>query len=425
MATDFTPHTDKQEAAIYSTKKILALATGIQYGKTTVGSLRMKRAMFEHHDETDNFIITAPTYKIMQQSTLPSFLSIMKGCGEFSKVDAVFRMRGGGTCYFRTGTEPDSIVGITNVRHVWGDEAGKFSLYFWENMQGRAAFMDCPITLTTSPYSLNWFYKEIIREVKRGRRDADVELIQAASTENPYFPLAEYERRRKLMDPRRFNMMFGGQFDRMEGLVYDCWDDTENYVDAFQLPIGTQYFGGIDWGYTHPFVLKIRAITPGGQHFGVSEFHQTQLTISDIVKSVYCDPSQPANIAELQAAGVPAVGAINDIRKGIDKHYELIKSRNYKEFRGRNPYSADERDSYHYPEEADAKPDKDVKEKLPVDQDNHCMDVDRYVTVMTYRGHEKRVPMVPVEAKKSNPRTSIGIPTAKRSRVHVHSEDFS
>jgi len=436
VSVEFTPHTDKQEQAIYSTKKILALATGIQYGKTTVGSLRMKRAMFQHCDPTDNFIICAPTYKIMAQSTLPSFLTTMQGCGTFSKVDAVFKMKGGGTCYFRTGTEPDSIVGITNVRHVWGDEAGKYSLYFWENMQGRAAFMNCPITLTTSPYSLNWFYKEIIREVKRGKRDADVELIQAASTENPYFPIAEYERRKKLMDPRRFNMMFGGQFDRMEGLVYDCWSDEENYIDMFQLPMGTRYFGAIDWGYTHPFVLKIRAITPSGQHFGVSEFHQTQLTITDIVKickqkhqifdlqAVYCDPSQPSNIAELCANGIPAIGAINNIRKGIDVHYELIKSRMYKEFRGRNPYSADERDSYHYPEEQDVKPDQDIKEKLPVDQDNHCMDVDRYLSVMTHKTHEKRIPTVPNEAKKKNPSHSIGVPTARRSRITHHSEDF-
>ena len=33
---------------------------------------------------------------------------------------------GGGKVWCRTGTDPDSIVGITNVRAIWGDEAGLF-----------------------------------------------------------------------------------------------------------------------------------------------------------------------------------------------------------------------------------------------------------------------------------------------------------
>lgn len=49
-----------------------------------------------------------------------------------NKINA-FRMHGGGTCWFRTETDPDSIVGIPRVRHIWGDEAGKYRLYFWEN----------------------------------------------------------------------------------------------------------------------------------------------------------------------------------------------------------------------------------------------------------------------------------------------------
>lgn len=116
----FKPHSDKQDQAIFSKKKIVILATGIQFGKTTVGALRTKLAMHKHRDESDNFLITAPTYKILQQATLPEFLRVMKGLGEYSKGDAVFKMYNGGTAYFRTGTDPDSVVGITNVRHCWG-----------------------------------------------------------------------------------------------------------------------------------------------------------------------------------------------------------------------------------------------------------------------------------------------------------------
>lgn len=77
-------------------------------------------AMHKYTAETDAFIVAAPTYKIMQQATLPEFLKVMRGFGEYHKGDAMFKMNNGGTCYMRTATDPDSVVGITNCRSIWG-----------------------------------------------------------------------------------------------------------------------------------------------------------------------------------------------------------------------------------------------------------------------------------------------------------------
>ena len=147
-----------------SDKLITLCGTGIQWGKTMTGAVRLKVAMHKFTDPTDAFILMAPNYKIMQQSCLPAFLRIMDGLGTYNKVEAAFHMNGGGICYMRTATDPDAIVGITNVRHIWADEAGLYSLYAWENMQARASFKEAQITLTTSPYSLNWVYKELIKK---------------------------------------------------------------------------------------------------------------------------------------------------------------------------------------------------------------------------------------------------------------------
>lgn len=163
----FKPHSLKQEQALFSTKPITICSTGIQWGKSTVGAMFIKKLMHTFTDSRDNFLITAPTYKIMQQATLPEFLRVMEGCGEYNKGDAVFKMHHGGTCWLRTGTDPDSVVGITNVRGVWGDEAGLFSLYFHENIQARASIKEAPIIYTTSPYSLNWIYTDYIRPKDR------------------------------------------------------------------------------------------------------------------------------------------------------------------------------------------------------------------------------------------------------------------
>ncbi len=414
----FEAHSAKQEAALFCEKPILVLGTGTQWGKTSVGALRMKMMMHQFTDPLDNFIITSPSFPTMAQSTLPPFLRMMEGYGRHDKKENCFRMHNGGTAWLRTESDPDSIIGITNVRHIWGDEAGKYRLYFWENIQARADFCGCGIDLTTSPYSLNWIHKELIKPHRAGLRP-DVLMVQAASWENPYHSLHDPARRaakQATMDPRRFKMIYGGEWGRMEGLVYDCWDDDENLCQATDLPPGTRFVGGIDWGYyPDPFVLKVRAITPEGKQYGVSEFVKLRLTPTDIgqtvcnvartwgMERIWADPSQPGLIEEInriliaQKIKCIVLPADNDITRGIGLHYELIKTRKYKEFIGACPHSADERETYHYPEEKDLKPDENSKELKPVDQDNHCMDNDRYISIMEYRSVQRRTPFVPGE----------------------------
>lgn len=397
----FEVHSPKQEQALFGFEdhgySITLATTGIQWGKTITLVHWLKMQMHKHTAKDDNFILCSPSYPILSQSTLPPFLSIMDGLGRYDKKYQCFEMNGGGTCWFRTGTKPDSIVGITNVRAIAGDECGLFSLYFWENIQGRAAFKGAPIYLGTSPYSLNWIFKEIVRpKLRDPSARPDVLWVHARSDENPYFPKARYEDRKATMDPRRFNMMFGGRFDRMEGLVYRDFSDRDNIVDYSPLPLYTKYVAGVDWGHTHPFVIKVRAITPDGTHYDVAEFYKTGLSAKDMVeagrqmtrswgiKIFYADPARPDLIQDFNSAGLPCVGANNDILDGIEHHRDLIRTKRYKIIRGMCPHTEDELETYHYPDPKDLKPDQDDLEPLPVDKDNHCMDADRYISRSTH-----------------------------------------
>lgn len=424
-------HSDKQEQIIFSEAKDTVAVTGTQFGKSQGGALWLKLQTHRFTSPKDNFLMTAPSYKIMQQSMLPYFLECMRGFGEYTKSDAAFKMYSGGTVFMRTNTDPDSIVGIPNVRAYWGDEAGKYTLYFWENIRARVASKGARTLLTTSPYTMNWLWRDIIKPKLDGKLK-DIALIRAASWENPYHSLHDPEvrfREEARMDPRRFAMIYGGEFGKMQGLVYDCWDDDENYVHAFELPMGTRYLAGVDWGYTDPFCLKIRAITPDGMQYGISEFYKARLSPSEIIKiakhkrQIYpierfvCDPSQPAMIEEFNRNGLPAVKAQNDIKAGIGVHYDLIKSRKYKEFIDACPYSKDERELYHYPEPKDLGPDDKQKELLPVDANNHSQDVDRYLS-MEARTFIKEKPLKP--QKSTNPFDAI----LKQSR-NSHTENFS
>lgn len=387
---------------------------------TQTGAIRMKIRMHQYTDEEDNFIIAAPSYKIMQQSTLPAFLKIMDGLGTYNKVEACFKMHGGGTCYMRTATEPDSIVGIRNVRHIWIDEAGKVSLYFWENAVARSAFRDCQIDLTSSPYSFNWVFKEIVRpKMKNSSALPNVDLIQAASWDNPYFPMGTIEHAKQTMDPRRFGALFGGLWEKQVGLVYDCFDENENVCNAVELPTGTKFVAGIDWGFTHPFAMHIRAITPTNMHYQVGEVHKSGLTITQIVdicrqkqivfniEKFYCDPAQPAHIEELCRNGMAAVAADNNVQLGIDRHYELIKTRRFKIFKGVAPHALDEYEVYRYAEADEISPNKDLKDRGPVKQNDDACDAARYTSIMTYTGNKRVAPKVPEEKKREFSDTTL------------------
>ena len=439
----FEPHSLKQNQAILSNKRILLLATGTQWGKTSVGAIRMKMKTHEFTSKHDNFLITAPSYKTMHQSTLPAFLNYMEDCGTYDKKFDVFRLNTGGNVYCRTETDPDSIVGITNIRHVWSDEAGKYRLYFWENIQARADFCGAGIDLTTSPYSMNWVAKELIFPTQKGSR-TDVEYITAASWDSKYHSLHDPIRRQlkeSTMDSRRFNMIYGGEFGQMAGLVYDCFLENLHICEPIRLPEGTKYYGGIDWGYTDPFVISIRALTPTGLQYKVSEFYKTGLTPSEMivaakqkmtifnVEKFYADPSRPEYIEAFNRERIPTVKADNNIRIGIDAHYELIQSGRYKIFKNTSPYTIDEYASYHYPEEKDLGPDDDSKEILPVDAGNHTMDTERYLSMaLRSKSIDRHSPRVPNDSMSDKIRQDHNLRIKflkKLKKNNPGSEDFS
>ena len=370
------------------------------------GAVRCRRMLHRFTSPNDAFIVAAPTYPIMQQATLPTFLEFCGDLGEYHKGDKIFETYWGAQVYFRTGTVGDSVVGIRNTRHIWIDEGGLCSLYFWENLQGRAAPKEATIDITTSPYSLNWVYKELIKPALEGKRD-DVCLVQAQSRENPYFPEAEYLLRKKTMDPRRFNLMFGGEWGRREGIVYDCLSDIENITEMSRLPPGMRYFAGIDWGYTQEFSLVVIACD-GDDIYVVANVKKSRLTMSSIkdlvgqfqkmlnIELFLCGPDQPGSIRELNMVpGVRAAPAINDILAGIGVVYDLILARKLKFVEGKCDYVLDELEMYHFPEPKDVGVDKDEKEQNPVKQNDHSLDALRYVVVTTRNILTMRGPFTP------------------------------
>ncbi len=176
---------------------------------------------------------------------------------------------------------------------------------------------------------------------------------------------------------------------------------------------------------------------PNGRRFQISETYKSGLTINDIVtickqkkdifniEKFYCDPSQPGYIEELNRNGLPAVGAVNDIRPGVDYVYELIKTRQLKLIKGSSPHTIDELETYHYPEPDDLKPDQSTKEQKPVGQNDHALDAVRYVSVMTkHIGAMRRAPINPEENKPKDAYDRLKLIRTKK-RSGQGTEDWS
>lgn len=398
----------KQAEFFHLTNKINIFSGGIQSSKTTTGALRfLYKGLLAHRSPDDNFVIAADVYKTLHQATIPTF---KRYCGQFGTINeakAEFKTHWGSTVYFRTGKIPDSAEGIPNVRRVWLDEGGKVTRYFWENLEGRAARLEAPVDITTTPYAMNWLGK-MVQAHRKGQRP-DVSLVHCRSIESPYFSRVEYERQKKLLDPRRFRMKYDGDFGQMEGLVFDLYEECLIPTRPLE---GATYYAGIDWGYyPDPFCVVIRAVDRDGKHYRVSEYYKHHLTVFDIAnvmksfhalykfKRVVCDPSQPASIEALCREGVPASPANNEIRLGIDTHYRLMKEGRFFIFEDANPMGVDEYATYHYREEKELGQDDDRKEKdaMPVDSNNHGIDADRYLTMeIEGYGSEKKVPTAPI-----------------------------
>jgi PBSX family phage terminase large subunit len=375
----------KQGKAFFSEAKVTLCTAGIQSGKTTVGALWFRRQVSKWKGGGNNFIVGAPTYKILNQSTLPAFLKTMHGIGEYKKADQEFHLFTGDKVYIRTSTDPFSVEGITNVRAAWVDEAGKCKYMFWVNIEGRCARTDAPIMCTTTPYARNWPYTEIIRKTERAERD-DCAIYKWKSIDNPTFSKEYYDRQKQILDPIRFAMKYEGDHAQRYGLVFPL--DEGCIIEPYSVEASTHFYGGIDWGFTDPLVIVVRGITPLGKDVQVKEFYKPGIMPDEIpgivkqiqdtyqVKTFLADPSDPGKIAMLQKYGLRVQKADNDIRKGIDAHNKSIRSGKYQIF---NTCKAtlDEYETYHWPDDEDEGLDAEDK---PVDENNHAMDANRYVS---------------------------------------------
>lgn len=94
--------------------------------------------------------------------------------------------------------------------------------------------------------------------------------------------------------------------------------------------VGINFYAGVDWGYTHDFVIVIFAMIPNGEVWVVDCYSAPGLEFSDILEIAkgyrdkynvvkwFCDTAMPANIKSFNRNGMKSPQFTKDVMGGIE-----------------------------------------------------------------------------------------------------------
>jgi phage terminase large subunit len=357
---------DNQHDFVYTPHHFAAFLGGIGSGKSVAGAVRALLAAAGHIDgvtvPTPNTgMITAPTYNILRDATLPAF---REAAGEDMIVHITttppinVMLQNGSYILFRSAQQPELLRG-PSLTWWWGDEAALYSRAVWKIMIGRLRQKNRLgyAWLTTTPKGRNWVFQEFMQrraaDLFNGVAPATVEtvpakpnsryaLYRARTHRNPFIDLAYYDALAESYNGDFARQELEGEFLAFEGLVYNEFDRAV-HVRVPPRPEGEgqgvrvfdRAVAGVDWGYANAGVIVVFGVDSDGRLWGLHEEYArlrrveewtalaAQLAARYAVETFFCDPSEPDFIAQFAQAGVNAMPAVNDVLPGI----QAVKNR--------------------------------------------------------------------------------------------------
>lgn len=315
----------------------LALIGGIGSGKSLAGAARALGAAYgrigTQRIQTPNLgLITAPTYRMLEDSTLRTFLEVAEGrVVDFIKSEMVAVLENGSEVLFRSVEDPERLRG-PNVTWWFADEAAMYRPITWQIGIGRLRQYGAGYAwLTTTPKGRNWLYKTFAQE----QRD-DHRLIRVRTTDNPYLDAAFVGALEQSYAGDFARQELDAEFVSFEGLIYPEYDaGVHRSVTPIDRERIVRVAAGVDWGYTNPGAILVGGLDGDGRLYVLHEEYARQRLVEDWtqiarqlteiygIDTFYCDPAEPTYIARFADAGLPAVKADNTVTEGI----QAVKSR--------------------------------------------------------------------------------------------------
>jgi hypothetical protein len=220
-----------QDRAWASEKRFVALFCGTQSGKTCFEPVWLDREM--RIRGPGEYLASSSNFPLFELKFLPEMLKFFIGYlqwGTYNAGKGTLTSNAGAceadktTIYLRSAHNPEALESGTfkaAVLDEWGQSC--VNLQAWEAVQRRLSINQGRVLIGTTPYNLGWIKNQVYDRWVGG--DPDYDVISFASTMNPVFPKAEFERMRRILPDWKFRMFYCGEFQKPAGLIYRDFDD--------------------------------------------------------------------------------------------------------------------------------------------------------------------------------------------------------
>lgn len=379
-----------QEAFVGDRNTETAYVGGVGSGKTAGGVFRSGRHVSEWN-EGHTGVIVSPTVPMLRNVIVPELRTwglLDKPGIEYRSSENRIEYPNGSTIILESANNERKIERLRglNLAWAWMDEAAYLPEKVYQILNDRLRVGNYRnLFVTTTPRGFNWLYDEFgdldgdvepIADGQLVRTETTTSIMGVSTRTNPANPEDYIEREERQHSGQSYKQEVEGEFVQFEGLVYP-WFNDENLVD--EPPAGyDEVVYGIDWGHNNPAVI-LAIVRDGDEWIVVDEWYERRCTVNDHAKAaedmqerwgpgtLYCDPSEPANIETFRRDGLDARKAKNDVTPGI-QHISSIRNK----LRVVNSCQSvrNEFGQYQYDEDSD----KDD----PLKQNDHAMDALRY-----------------------------------------------
>jgi phage terminase large subunit len=321
-------------------ERFLLLHGGVGSGKSQAGAGRALLAALGRLGSQDILapnvgVITAPTYNMLRDATLRTFLEVAGELVErVSKSPPInIVLKNGSEILLRSADQPDNLRG-PSISWWWGDEASYCAHDTWRVMIGRLRQYGRAGSawITTTPKGKNWLWQIFVRD---HAQHADYRSFRLATLENPFIEMEFYHSLANAYVSDFARQELEGEFVSFEGLIYPEFDRHKHL--AHVAPFTPTYtVAGVDWGFANPGCIVVVEVGGGDMPAHVAhEEHTRRRLIEDWVRvavqlrdaykihTFFCDPSEPDYIRLFQAAGLKAQPANHTVNTGI----QLVRAR--------------------------------------------------------------------------------------------------
>ena len=400
-----------QYRAWQAEQRIVAILAGTQGGKTSFLPWLLYREI--QRCGPGDYLAGTANYDIFKLKFLPALREVFEhiaGWGRYWAGDRIIELANPATGKFLAKTSSDPMWARIILRSAesgggWEsatakaallDEAGMdaFTVDIWQALRRRLALSQGRIFIGTTLYNLGWLKETIYDAALAG--DPSIALIQFDSTENPLFPMDEYEHAVATMPEWKVNMFYRGRYARPAGMIYGPFDTARDVIAPFDIPDHWQRYVGLDFGGVNTCAVFF-AEHPDTKHLYLYRcYHAGDRTASEHVHhicagepvdrfySVGGSKSEGQWRREFARAGLPILPPlVSDIEVGISRQFAALKKHRVSVFR--NDTTSAWRDEIgRYSREVDAagEPLERIKDK----ETFHHMDATRYIMTHLEKG---------------------------------------